>query len=143
VERLIAQLPERHLEMQAKLVHHAIDAVVERSPVMTGAYRGSHTVMTGEGRFVYEGRGRVGDETRVPDFPHDRYEPANAFDADSDVRATHKAYQRLVIRNGRYYASILEFGSPTKEPRAIYALAEASTEAEAERLALEGFRFHI
>ncbi len=137
-EQIIERLPQAHLELQAELVGHAIDQCVERSPVLTGAYRASHTVL-GPGGFIYEGEERVGDDEQVPTYPLARYKPANGSDAARDVRQGEvfqegEPFQRLEIRNGRFYASTLEFGSPTTAPRAIYESASVSTEDASQRI---------
>lgn len=143
LHRLAASIPKQHQEMVAELAGWAIHEAVERSPVRTGAYRASHTVTRGDagsgpGAVVYEGKDRVGDNERVADFPRDRYEPANGRDAEAAVRRV-EPFTRIEIRNGRYYASMIEFGTPSMAPRAIYGAVESLTEARAQRLAQRGF----
>lgn len=137
IEKILDEIPDYHRDLQAELAGHAIDACVERSPVLTGAYRASHTVTSdggsGPGGVIYEGPERVADDLVVPTYPLARYEPANGADAAEDVKAI-EPFQRIEIRNGRFHASLLEYGTPTMAPRSIYASAELETEVEAKRI---------
>ena len=137
IEALIEEIPQAHQRLVAELAGWAIQDVVDTSPVRTGAYRASHTVIGGNGTVVYEGNERVGDDEVVPTFPPARYEPANGGDAEREV-AELEPFQRLEIRNGRFYAAALEFGGPTNAPRAIYQTAEANAHQRAEALAQRG-----
>ena len=138
------EVPKIHRDLQAELCGFSISRVVEDSPVLTGAYRASHTVNrdggSGPGAPVYEGEDRVGDDEVVDTYPLARYTPASGTDAAESVKRE-EPFQRLEIRNGRFYASELEYGTSTKEPRAIYGKAKDATETEAARLAESDFAF--
>ena len=137
MERVLEKIQEIHRNLQAELVGFAIEDLVARSPVRTGAYRAAHFVGVGADqpeRLVYDS-----PEHPIPEVD---YKPgAQAIFQVPDGELARAAYeqeepfQRAVIANDRFYASALEYGTATSAPRTIYGTAEVSTEQKATELA--------
>ena len=140
IKDLERKIGEAHRDMQAEIVGRTMDDLVERSPVRTGAYRAAHFVAIGREapeRAVYDG----------PDhpIPDKNYTPgAQPIFTPPDGRLAQRAYegeepyQRALISNDRFYASLLEYGTATMAPRAIYETAAANAELVADGLARAG-----
>ena len=137
IQGLEKRIGEAHQKLVANLVGWTLQDLIETSPVRTGAYRASHAVLDSGGSLLYEGPERPGGEEQIPVGSRPILEPPNAADAERSVAAA-EPYQRLEVWNGRFYASILEYGSPTMAPSAIYQTAEANAELRAEELARGG-----
>jgi hypothetical protein len=136
--RIADAIPEVHRDLQAALVGEVVNDLVERSPVLTGAYRAAHAVGVGTGDG--EAMDLVYDSPEHPD-PDVNYTPgAQPIFQVPDGELARAAYeeqepfQRAVVANDRPYAGFLEYGTATMAPRSIYASAEAAAEATAERL---------
>lgn len=136
IDRIIDEIPKIHRDLQAELVGRAIDDLVGRSPVLTGAYRAAHFVGVGADqpeRLVY-------DSPEHPDPAIDYKPGAQPFFQVPDgalARATYEGeepFQRAVIVNDRRYAADLEYGNALMAPRSIYATAEAVTEQLAQEI---------
>lgn len=136
IDRIEREIGDYHRDLVAELAGHAIGRCVDDSPVRTGAYKASHTVIrhvgSGPGPILYEGPDRVGDDEETPDLPGDpRYQPASGEEAERELKEKLRPYQSIEIRNGRFYAD-----DPVERKYTIYEAARISTESEAERLAV-------
>jgi len=114
-----------------------INDLVAGSPVRTGAYRASHAVGTGADaptHLVYDS----------PEHPepnavfHPGGQPIFQVPDGELARKSYEAeapFQRAVLFNDRYYAGMLEYGTASMAPRAIYGASEAVAGLLAENLA--------
>lgn len=132
IERIEKAIGAVHLGLQAAIVKDTIEWLAPQLPVLTGAYRASHTVGvgvagSGPGVVIYEGPDRVPDDLVVPEEPQGRFGYVDGDDASNAVRERAKPYQRLEIRNGRFYADQVE------QRYALYAQAEEVAQSSAER----------
>lgn len=111
----------KFLQLHKAVALYAYRRIIDRSPVCTGRYRGSHTLSVG-----------TMDET---------VKPASASaECDQSIRAPSlgEAQLKLVrlepfsviwIVNALPYAEALEFGSSKQAPEGIYDVALTDTEA--------------
>lgn len=135
IQRSREEAPRTARALAADVVEFAMNEVVTRSPVWTGAYRASHVVKDGE-NYVYKGPDYQQPNAVRRNPPDGIYEAANPQAARAaavgHLVANPKA--RFEIVNERYYASFLEFGTARMAPRAIYGSAAVATDEFTRRL---------
>lgn len=123
IDQMERELPKVHRDTQVELLIAAYEDLIQRSPVLTGAYRAEHLLTEGESFAIrYEAPNRAG-----PDEPAridgGVLEPPNVGDAKLAIEAV-APFSLLSAINQRFYAPFLEYGTATMTPRLIYQSAE-------------------
>lgn len=139
IDQIIDAIPQLHRDAQVALLLVGYEDVIRRSPVLTGAYRASHTLASGEGRpgtFLYESPSRPDPERGIRRDVGSVLEAPSVGDAKASV-ADVAPFQTLWIYNPIFYAGFLEFGTSRMAPRRIYGLAADRLDALAAGLKLE------
>jgi len=104
------------------LAGEAFGVIVERSPVLTGAYRSEHVVTDIAGtEMFYESDNRAGPDTVVPYRGAVEFDPPSARAARSSLRGT--GLRSVMIQNNRFYAGQLEHGTSMQAPQGIYQVS--------------------
>lgn len=135
VEAILKGLDAEVLEVTALTAGAVIQDLVDRSPVLTGAYRASHAILGGSGNTViFEGPERPGGDEIIKPGSRAILQPPDGESATAAVREESQPYERLEAWNGRFYASLIEYGSPSMAPRSIYGTAEVSGDAAAQAI---------
>jgi hypothetical protein len=124
MEAIEARLPTAIRDALVSIVADvAYPDIIERSPVRTGAYRAEHIIGVGRGeaiaQILYEAPNRVGPDA-IPQLDAGAVlEPPNAQAAKVQMSAV-RPFVPLVILNQRFYASLIEYGTGSMEPRQVY-----------------------
>lgn len=134
IDRIMGEVDKEVLAVTGEVAGTVIDDLVQRSPVLTGAYRASHAVLGGTS-ILYEGPERPGGDEIIKVGSRAILEPPDGSDATISVIGNGTPYQRIEVWNGRFYASLIEYGSASMAPRTIYGTAEANGEAAARQIA--------
>ena len=127
VESIAKRVPEVHRDLQVEVAAGALQYAVYESPVLTGAYRASHTIDVGESESanaVYWGPELPGADEIITPGSRPILAPPDGPSAQAAL-ADVAPFQRLQLHNRRFYASLLEYGTASMEPRPTYAKAEA------------------
>jgi len=116
-------------DAKVELVGAAYEAIVNRSPVRTGAYRSEHAVTrgNGDGAALYRSPERSGPNKAIPYHGVVEFNAPSARDAKESVRGT--GLSNVTIQNNRFYAGFLEHGTSRMSAQAIYGLSADEVEA--------------
>jgi hypothetical protein len=128
---------EAHRQAMITISTEVLEFLDRRSPVLTGAYRASHEIsegLGGKGPALYEhpDRPEPNEEVGVRTSP---ITPNRVGDAIRTLRTSLQPLTSLSLRNQRFYAAIIEFGSGSRAPRRLYGLGTDHGNAIAERIA--------
>ena len=144
VAQILEAIGREVLEVTAQTAGSVVQDLVDRSPVRTGAYRASHALLGGPANtLIFEGPERPGGDEIIKPGSRAILQPPEGEDAAQAVREESKPYDRIEVWNGRFYASLIEFGTPSMAPRSIYGTAEVSGEAAAQAICDQRAREHI
>ena len=112
------------VDLHREVVLFIFAAIVQRSPVDTGVYRGNHRVSVGTIDTA------MGPDPKASNLPSAGELLADATRAANDALTSLAPFTTVYIQNNLPYAEPLEEGHSQQAPLGIYKLALADAEQE-------------